>query len=310
MRLHLARRWLIVTIATAGLVLVVVAVALVAGIPRRRSTPPTVPASVGSTASTTPQTGTLVASVPVFYVGGGRLFREYHDLKVSPDTVPGRVAAAVTEMVRGGSAADPDYATLWPDGIAVREVRIDGGIATVNLSGTGPGPRLPSPSPFPSPSSSMLPVAQPAHGRLAVQQLVWTVSAAVADTPVGHVDGVVLLVDGAAVGSLWGLVETGGVLRAEPPAGILAPLWLVEPHEGATLGKTFTAHVTGTVFEATLRLRVRVADGDVVKNETMTLDRRGEATLQVTLPPGRYVVEAFMANGGVEGLDDHTITVK
>jgi hypothetical protein len=243
-----------------------------------------------------------VASVPVYYVGGGRLFREYHDLKVSPDTVPGRVAAAVTEMVRAGSADDPDYATLWPGGIEVREVRIEGGIATVNLSGVGSGPRLPSPSPSPS----VLPVAQPAHGRLAVQQLVWTVSAAVADTPVGRVDGVVLRVDGAPVASLWGLIDAGGVLRPEPPAGILAPIWLVEPHEGATVGKTFAVHVTGTAIEATLRLRVRVADGDVVKNETLTLDRRGEATLQVTLPPGRYSVEALLP----DAFDDHTITVK
>jgi hypothetical protein len=278
-RLHLAGRWLFATVASAGLVLAVLAVVLINGVPRRRPAPPPTPTRASPSASTTPQSGTLVASVPVYYVSRGRLFREFHDLKVAPDTVPGRVAAAVTEMMRSGSAVDPDYATHWPDGIQVREVRVEGGIATVNLS------------------------AVPPNDRLATQQLVWTVAAAVADTPIGQIDGVRLQAEGAPVGE---------VLRAEPQADILAPVWLIEPHEGATVGRTLRVHVAGTAVEATLRLRVRSADDAVVKEETITLDRgapeRGEVTLQVTLPPGRYTVEALEPAG--EASDDHTITVR
>src|SRR5690348_13692574 len=78
------------------------------------SAPASPPATATSpTTSPDPQSGTLVAAIPVYYAGaGGRLFREYHQLKVTPDTVPGRVSAAVREMLRAKSAADPDYRTL------------------------------------------------------------------------------------------------------------------------------------------------------------------------------------------------------
>jgi hypothetical protein len=301
------RRWLpaigvVVTAATAAVVIVV------ASRPPDRSTAPIPAGSAGPTtaapsatpspfASATPPTGTLTASVPVYYAGGTKLYREFHQLKVTPDTVRGRVIAAVNEMLRGGSGDDPDYATLWPAGITVRDVTIDGGIATVDLSGTGTRP--------------------PAQPALAVQQLVWTVAAAVADTPVRRLDGVRLLVAGAAPGPLWGSVDVSGPLRQAAAVDVLAPVWLIEPHEGASVGKTFTVHLAGIVFEATVRLRVRSAAGQVVKDQTVTLNRgapaQGEATLAVTVPPGRYTVEAFFVSardGSEQGMDDHDITVR
>jgi hypothetical protein len=302
------RRWLpaigvAVTAATAAVVIVV------ATRPPARTTAPlpagtaetTVPAPSATppsaTPSVTPQTGTLMASVPVYYAGDAKLYREYHNLRVTPDTVAGRVIAAVNEMLRAGSADDPDYATLWPAGISVRNVTIAGGIATVDLSGAGASP--------------------PAQPGLAVQQLVWTVAAAVADTPVRRLDGIRLLVAGAAPGTLWGSVDVSGALRQAPAVDVLAPVWLIEPHEGASVGKTFTVHLAGIVFEATVRLRVRSSAGQVVKDQTVTLNRgapaQGEATLQVTAPPGRYTVEAFYVSardGSEQGMDDHSITVR
>lgn len=247
-------------------------------------------------ASPTPQSGTLVASVPVYYAHGGRLFREYHELTVTPDTVEGRVSAAVTEMLRDRSAADADYSTLWPAGLRVLGVRITGGVVTVDLSGVGAAPRGPA--------------------VLAAQQLVWTVAAAVASTPAGPVGGVRLLAGGAPLGTLWGAVDAAAPLTQAAQVDVLAPVWLIEPHQGATVGRTFTVHLAGTVFEATLQLRVRSAD-KIVKEQTVTLDRgapaRGEARLQLTLPPGRYRVEAFFLSakdGTVQGLDDHDILVR
>src|SRR5204862_2881991 len=95
-------------------------------------------------ASAEPPTGTLVAAVPVYYAGsGGRLFREYHQLKVTPDTVAGRVTAAVREMLRAKSPADPDYQTLW-SGAAVTSVTLDGATATVDLDRAGTRPANPA----------------------------------------------------------------------------------------------------------------------------------------------------------------------
>jgi hypothetical protein len=251
--------------------------------------------SVSPTTSQEPQSGTLVAAIPVYYAGpGGRLFREYHQLKVTPDTVPGRVSAAVREMLRAKSATDPDYRTLW-SGATVRDVHLDGATATVDLGDTG---------------------ATPAGPALAVQQLVYTVAAAVADTPLPRVTGVRVTVNGAPAGLLWGVVDASGVLRPGNATDVLAPLWLIEPHEGATVGQTFTVHIAGAVFEATCRLRVRDASGKVVKDQQVMLSvgapQRGEATLKLTLPVGRYTIETYFLSakdGSEQGLDGHRVTV-
>ena len=262
------------------------------------STVPNQPPS--PSAAVEPPTGTLVAAVPVYYAGsggtsGGRLFREYHQLKIAPDTVPGRVTAAVREMLRAKSPDDPDYRTLW-SGAAVTGVTLNGATATVDLDRAG---------------------ATPANPALAVQQLVFTVAAAAADTPAPRVTGVRVTVGGAPIGQLWGAVDTSGVLRPGSALDVLAPLWLIEPHEGATVAQTFTVHIAGAVFEATARLRVRDANRKVVKDQQVTLSigapQRGEATFKLTLAPGRYTVETYFLSakdGSEQGLDGHRVTVR
>lgn len=309
------RRWIpvaAIAVATAA----VLVIAVLAFVPRHHATKPAVMASASagtddtadpSTSADldvpplptpTPQAGTLTASVPVYYVGSGHLFREYHDLKVTPDTVVGRITAAVTEMMRAKSPADPDYATLWPAGVTVRQVTLTGGVATVDLSSTGTAPR--------------------GDAALAVQQLVWTVAAAVVDTPVPQVTGVRLTVGGVAVPTIWGTVDTSGVLQEAPAVDVLAPLWLIEPHQGATVGQKLTVHISGSVFEATARLRVRgTPGGNVLKDQQVKLDKgapaRGEVTVTLQLSPGKYTIEVYFVSekdGTEQGLDDHTVTVK
>jgi hypothetical protein len=258
--------------------------------------PPAVPPSPSASAGAEPPTGTLVAAVPVYYAGvSGRLFREYHQLKVTPDTVAGRVTAAVREMLRAKSPDDPDYRTLWA-GAAVASVTLNGATATVDLDRAG---------------------TRPANPTLAVQQLVFTVSAAAADTPAPRVTGVQVTVGGAPIGQLWGAVDASGVLGQGNALDVLAPLWLIEPHEGATVAQTFTVHIAGAVFEATGRLRVRDANGTVVKDQQVMLSigapQRGEATLKLTLAPGRYTVETYFLSakdGSEQGVDGHRITVR
>jgi hypothetical protein len=309
------RRWLPIgaaVVATAA----VVAIAVVAFVPRHHAPATSVASSPSADSddtadpstsadlevpplpTPTPQAGTLTASVPVYYVGSGHLFREYHDVKVAPDTVNGRIAAAVTEMMRAKSPVDPDYTTLWPAGITVRQVTLAGGIATVDLSSAGTTPR--------------------GDAGLAVQQLVWTVAAAVVDTPVPQVTGVRLTVAGVPVPTIWGTVDTSGVLREGPATDVLAPLWLIEPHQGATVGQKVTVHISGSVFEATARLRVRgTPGGNIVKDQQVMLDKgapaRGEVTLTIQLSPGKYTVEVYFVSAKdstEQGLDDHTVTVR
>src|SRR5690606_19196106 len=86
---------------------------------------------------------------------------------------------------------------------------------------------------------------------LAVQQLVWTVTA----DP--DVDSLRLLLDGAPATELWGHVSVSGTLTRDAPADVLALLWLISPQHDQAVPTAFEVHVYGAVFEATAQVRVR-----------------------------------------------------
>jgi hypothetical protein len=150
---------------------------------------------------------------------------------------------------------------------------------------------------------------------MTIEQLVWTVTAIAADAG-SPVDGVRLLIDGSTVSELWGHVDIGGVLRRGDGTMVQAPVWLISPQHGDTVGGSFQVQLDGRVFEATVNLRVRDAGGAIVDEDFATLSdgapARGQATLQLTLAPGRYTLEAFYfspADGSIQAMDDHEITV-
>ncbi|MDG4824498.1 GerMN domain-containing protein [Asanoa sp. WMMD1127] len=139
----------------AGLGVAAAAVAAVFAVawPAPQPTRPAAP-TVAPTAS--PSAGAAERLLAVYYVGprrGDRLVREFHRTTPESDTVADRVRAAVTLML-GTAPADPDYASAWPVGTAVRGVTVAGDVVTVDLGGATP------------PSA------------IATQQLVWTVTAA------------------------------------------------------------------------------------------------------------------------------------
>ncbi len=273
--------------------------------------PPTTPEPPGGTASpsttaspdgtTSPDPGTgSPGTVPVYYLGtvGDRvvLYREFRSVTRADTSVAGSIAAAVAEMLRG-DPLDPDYTSQWPAGSTVRSVRTEGGVAVVDLGGIA--------------TNSV--GAETAE--LTVQQLVWTATAAAADAG-SPVDGVRLLVDGSARTELWGHVATGGVLRRGASTDVLAPVWLIAPQQGATVGRNVRVHIAGTVFEATAHLRVQRAGGSTVEDRSVMLSAgapgRGEAFVDLTLAPGSYTIEAFYfsaEDGSVQAIDDHEIMV-
>ena len=236
-----------------------------------------------STPDTSPAPG-IGVRVPVYFVGeSGKLFREFQFLTVPQDTLPDRINAAVRRSV-GGVAYDPDYDTAWPPEFGVAGVSVDGGVATLELT----GPAAPS-------------------NPIAAQQLVYTATAVAADQGT-QLSGVRVLVNGVAL--------PGGDLVRAPALDTLAPLWLISPQQGESMAPPVDVHVNGAVFEATARVRVRDAGGAVVDDQVLTLDAgapaRGEGRVQFTLAPGRYTIEVFfvsMKDGSELGLDDHEITV-
>lgn len=261
------------------------------------------PSTVAS--PTDSETGTPVV-VAVYYLGEERhwrevdgqpvdrirLYREFQRVLAGDGGPPAKTTAAVAAMLDQTSALDPDYSTGWPAGARVREVRVDSATVTVDLSGAATNN-----------------VGAEAAEQ-AVQQLIWTATAA------SGKPGLRLLLDGKLVSDLWGHVAVGGVLKRAAALGTLAQVWLIDPQHGATVGQTFTIHVSGSVFESTIQVRVRQGDRTVnqrfVTVSGSNMGNFGEAKTTMTLPPGSYVVEAY-AESAIDGratfLDNHMITV-
>ncbi|MEV4515955.1 Gmad2 immunoglobulin-like domain-containing protein [Dactylosporangium sp. NPDC049525] len=299
-------------IAAAAAVAAVIAVAVVVFVPDRtppdRATDrqqPAVSATQEPVEPSAPVTtsGPVVpgepvkVQLPVYYARNDRLVREFHDMPLPVDDDAHRIAASVGEALRAGSAADPDYVTLWPESVEVRGVTVAGKVVTVDLGDVGTAPRAGTPA-------------------LAVQQLVSTVAAAATYTSVKRIDGVRITIDGAPAAKLWNTVDVSRPVKQAPPSEIYAPVWVIDPQQGQQVGRSFTVHLAGIVWEGTVNLRVRGTGGVVVVERVVQLSvgapAVGEARVPLTLPPGRYTVEAYyisMADSSVQGVDDHEFTV-
>jgi hypothetical protein len=256
----------------------------------------------GSTAPVTagPTTTGVPARLPIYYLGQASdrtvLYREWHTVPVAGSLLPTRISAALTEMLRN-DPLDPDYSGAWPAGATVREVRIEGSVAVVDLGGVAAN------------NVGSLTAA------MSVQQLVWTVTATAADAG-SPLSGVRLLVDGSARSELWGAVDIDGELRRGDAVSEQAPVWLISPQEGETVGRNVRVHIDGHVTEATAHLRVRAENGTIVYDRFVMLSagapQRGEAFVDLTLAPGRYTIEAFyysLRDDSIQAMDDHAITV-
>ncbi|MFY1632481.1 Gmad2 immunoglobulin-like domain-containing protein [Solwaraspora sp. WMMB335] len=244
------------------------------------------------------QAGATVVTLPVYYAGEVdgrlRLYREFHQFELTAaGTVP-ELRAAITEMLTAARLRDPDYRTLWPTGAAVSSVWTQYGMVGVNIA-----------------DARVANLDEPA-AQAAVQQLAWTVAGVVGGDP-----EILLLIDGEPVPRLWGHVDTSQAFTKAPALDALGLLWLIEPQHGATVRGTFTVHLAGSVFEATAQLRVRRGN-QVVHEQFVTLDAgapgRGEASVELTLPPGDYTVEAYeesmVSGGGKRNLVDADVTVR
>ncbi|WP_432837148.1 Gmad2 immunoglobulin-like domain-containing protein [Dactylosporangium sp. CA-092794] len=235
-------------------------------------------------------------NLPVYFARNARLYREFRPTVLAPDDDASRIAAAVRKSL-AGDAADPDYRSLWPPTVTVRSVTVQGTQVTVDLGDVGPAP--------------------PAGGPpdLAVQQLVYTVAAAATYTSIKRADGVRLLIDGRPAASLWG-TDISGSLHQAPMVDVQAPVWVIEPAQGAQVGKTFTVYLAGIVFEGTVTLRIRDATGTLLHEQVVQLSAGapalGEARVTLQLPAGHYAVEAYyvaMKDGTAQWVDDHDFTV-
>ena len=230
--------------------------------------------------------------LPVYFVGNvaGRalLYREYHPVSTVDVSLPQRLRAALTDMMTG-TAYDPDYHTDWPTGATVGSVSVGGTTITVELA---------------------LPAQTPADPRLALQQLIYTATAVASDQHEPQLTSVRIEVNGVPADRIWGIPIPGPLVRA-PPADTLAPVWLTSPQQNDTVATTFTVQIDGQVPASVASFIIWNAAGATVHQQAVVLTN-GDATVPVTLPPGRYWIEAYYVgdDGTAAAPDNHFITVR
>jgi hypothetical protein len=282
------------TAATAAAVILAVSAGTSQCQPRGTTPVPGTSGSAGTTTSTGPS-GAHQASLGIYYIGhNDRVYREFHPLPTGDGSTAAQVRAAVTEMLDGRTAYDPDYHSGWPASAAVRDVRVSGTSITVDLTGAA------------------INGDDPPTEKAALQQLIWTATAVVPDSTMR------LLLDGKTVATLWNLLPVSGDLHRGSWLDVQALIQVIDPQQNAVVGRTFVAKVDGSAFEATAVVRIRNSAGTVIVERSiavgsLSVPNRATATVSFTLDPGSYTIEGLVysaRDGSVQQLDDHQFTVR
>lgn len=251
--------------------------------------PPTAPAG-------SPQAPPSLRPVTLYYVAdvgtGLRLYRETHLRPATTGVVRDAVTAMLTE-----APFDEDYVTPWDPATRLLGVKIDGDVATVDLSAAAGTTRGGSEA-----------------AEMAVAQLVWTVHAAAP-----AVEAVRILIEGKAPADFWGALALVEPVERAPAETVLAPVWLdLSPQrrgDRVTVGRGDSFGGEATVFEATVSWEW-VRNGKVVDEGFSTAEQgapgRGAWSATVDVPPGDYVLRAFSSSaedGRPTFVDDKDVRV-
>ncbi|MGN6687024.1 MAG: GerMN domain-containing protein [Actinomycetales bacterium] len=252
-----------------------------------------------------------LTGVPVYWLGQQgsdlALFREFQRLPIpssaraTASEAEQRLQAAVTAAV-AGQPVDPDYEQVWAPGSAAT-TQLASDLITVDLNSAAASTSLGSQA-----------------ATLAVQQLVWTATAAV-----GQNLPVRITVNGAAR-DLFGVVSTAQPFtRQIGSADPRAAVWIDDPAQGATVDPTFTAHGSGlNAFENTLSWKVIQGQSVITSGQVgvvgsdgkpVDIGQRGTWSLDLTLPSGQYRLEVSVpdASGGASTavrMDSKDFTVR
>ncbi|WP_051426209.1 Gmad2 immunoglobulin-like domain-containing protein [Jiangella gansuensis] len=253
-----------------------------------QTTPPSEPPSTGPVET---------LSLPVYFVAdsgaGPRLAREFQTV----ETADPPVLAALRQLA---DPADPDYSSLWqPDLVRSAEVGVD--VITVDLTA------------LPEVTAGD---TEPSAAELAVQQVVYTATAAAASSGQDGSLPVRITVEGQPVDALDGVSLAEPVGRADP-LEVRQLMQLNEPAEGATVTSPVAVMGEAATFEANVPWEVR-RDGEVVEQGATTAAECctfAEFQFEVELEPGTYevVITEEDVSGG-EGRppmsDSRTFTVE
>ncbi|MBX9471380.1 Gmad2 immunoglobulin-like domain-containing protein [Microcella sp.] len=215
-----------------------------------------------------------------------------------PHTVLVAEGASVLDTVLGAliggelQPTDPEYANLWGNGSALLSTQSGGDVLTIDLT------------------VGALNVGAEAES-IAIAQLVWT--AVGIDPAIGAVQ---LTIDGAVSETLAGHVDISGPISPEPPEGVLTPVQILVPTEGASVMTPVVAVGVACVFEAAFLWRLEGPGASLVEGSAMAAEAcptRADWQLDLgDLAPGDYVLtvlELSPRDGSVSSTDSKAFTV-
>ncbi|MFL6022578.1 MAG: Gmad2 immunoglobulin-like domain-containing protein [Marmoricola sp.] len=272
----MARRWFLPVVAAAAVIGFVIGGAV--WLSNDSDSPGGPGPAGGPSGNATEGTGTVTATVPVYFVGattqGKRLYREFQTEQVCRDADCLLEASARSAVA--GTPDDPDYTNPWPAGSTVKSATYDGNVLTVDLHG---------PQTTADHGGIQGDPANSGGGRtspdLAVQQLIYSAQAGLGK---GRVP-VQLLLDGQKVDSIMGTPAQAPLLASDGDT-VLAPVQISSPGNGMTVG-TGDLKVTGvaSTFEANVVWELLVG-GDAVVDQGHTT-----ATECCTLSPYEFTIK-------------------
>lgn len=257
---------------------------------------------------TAPSTAPAPALLPVYWLGdvngSDRLFREF---RTSTEAAPSDPIAEAVRLMLAGEPLDPDYHSPWRPASSVSSSISTQNVITLDIASDAFGGSLPED-----------------EARLAVQQLVYTATAAAANAGLiagGESSSVVVLVDGAARYRAFGAVGLDGEWTRD--GSVLAPVWIIDPQQGTQADGPVTVRGVAPTNGADVRWRIdRLDDGAAEASGRRTLLRDGSAEVEPggaatgtysfseSLPVGRYDITVSVPVDGITAEDTKTVEVR
>lgn len=296
-----SKRWILPTFTVAAVMALVVGGAFWLTQDDEPAAGPAATPSQGATSPADDPTAaeTVTAAVPVYYLGdarsGQKLYREFQQMTLCPGAECLMNRSVVQAL--GGSPADPDYSTPWPDDAGVDATTYDGDVLTIDLTGDL----------HDRPAGMDATTAE-----LAIQQLVFSAQAGLGE---GRVP-VQLLLDGQHTDTVLG-VPASEPLAAADEDDVLAPVQITTPEQGGEVSSPVEVSGRAAAFEANVVWEV-LAGGTVVEEGFATAEECCTlAPYSFTidgLEPGSYTLvvhdEDMSGEGGPVNKDTKEFTVR
>ncbi|XAS62643.1 GerMN domain-containing protein [Pseudarthrobacter sp. So.54] len=226
---------------------------------------------------------------PVYWIGRSNdstfLYREFRDVPEEDNPVTRALRVMMSQK-----PLDPDFFTPWQNPKKLASSISGKNVITVDLSADAFNSNV-----------------DPAMAERAVQQLVYTASAAAASAGLidaGQLVQVVVLVDGHTDYVAFNHVRLGSPTSRS--AGMVAPVWIIDPQEGTTLADG-AIKISGrsTAAGGKLRWDILRIDGSVETqylNGTATASaeagQAGTFSISANLGPGSYEVRVSQVGEG------------